>query len=68
MACIATKFFIEQLMTNFAVLVCCHLLPLIILKHVVQCFLLNVQDPQLMHLVISLSIEAMIELVRALIA
>jgi hypothetical protein len=52
--------FIEQLMTNFAPNVSWHyLLPLTILAHTVQCFLLNVQFPQFTHLAMSLSIDAM---------
>jgi hypothetical protein len=54
--------FIEQLMTNFAPYVSWHyLLPLTILAHIVQCFLLNVQLPQFTHLAMSLSIDATID-------
>jgi len=42
-----------------------YLLPLTILAHTVQCFLLNVQLPQFTHLAISLSVDATIDAWRA---
>jgi len=51
---------------EYEFLCCCHFLPVTILWHTLQCFLLNVQLPQLMHLWISLSIDAMIDWCLAL--
>jgi hypothetical protein len=58
--------FVVQLVALIAPDVCWHyLLPLTILAHTEQCFLLNVQLPQLMHLAMSLSIDATIDACRA---
>jgi len=52
-------FFVVQLVTCATPNISRHyLLPLTILAHTVQCFLLNVQLPQLTHLAMSLSIDA----------
>jgi hypothetical protein len=58
--------FVVQLVTCAAPYVCWHyLLPLTILAHTVQCFLLNVQLPQFTHLAMSLSIDPTIDAWRA---